>query len=115
MINFLRQNLRHRKHALALYIYPVLCCVYRLRREGQRLSPDEVKQTKALGYLKYGKRGGWPTHDATLRDSDGELLLELMYCSLVKIERGGILMRGREPIDCQSSHPQTWWILPMPA
>ncbi len=96
-----------------LYARPVLCCVYQLRRDGQRLSPEEVKQTKALGYLTYGKRGGHPVNDAKLRDSNGDLLLEMEHATLAKIERGGILLRGMERVEYQRHVRQAWWVLPV--
>lgn len=87
----------------------MFCTVYQLRRNGQRLSPAEVKLTEAKGYLRYCQRGGYPVHDARLSDAEGTEFLVLEHATLLKIEKGGILFRGLERVGYNEHVRQGWW------
>lgn len=92
----------------------MFCNVYKLRRNGQRLSAEEVKKTKEVGYLRFCKRGGWPVHDARLSDTEGTEFLVLEHASLLKIEGEGFLFRGLERVGYNEHVRQGWWCVPQP-
>lgn len=100
------------------------CTVYRLRRDGAKLPPEDVKLTAASGWLYWGQKstlGPPERHAFLLTRADGkpgmdETLPTLRFARLLKIAGGGILMSGFEH---PSSPPhtqlrQTWWIVPNP-
>lgn len=90
----------------------MFCTVYQLRRNGQRLSPAEVKKTEIKGSLSFGPRGKSPVVDARLSDNEGTDVLVLEHASLVKIDRGGILLRGLERFGYSEHVRQAWWCVP---
>ncbi|MBS0449941.1 MAG: hypothetical protein JSS14_01390 [Proteobacteria bacterium] len=90
----------------------MFCTVYQLRRNGQRLSPAEVKKTEAKGNLSFGKRGGHPVTDARLSDNEGTEFLVLEHAMLQKIEKGGLLFKGLERVGYNEHVRQGWWCVP---
>jgi hypothetical protein len=90
----------------------VFCTVYQLRRNGQRLSPAEVRKTEVKGELRFGPRGGSPVVDCRLSDEEGTEFLVLEHATLLKIEKGGLLFRGLERIGYSDHVRQGWWCVP---
>lgn len=97
------------------------CTVYRLRREGAKLAPPDVRATAVAGWLLFrAKRedGAPEPHAYLLRDENGRIGLEevlptLKFADLRAIERGGILLRGREiRTNPYQQIRQTWWVVP---
>lgn len=92
----------------------MLCVVFQLRQNGEKLPGDVVRTRPVQGYLVMEQRAGWSVHDAMLfkaRDSTTELLQRLEYAQVVKV-RGGILMRGFEVKTFHENIPQAWWCVP---
>lgn len=97
------------------------CTVYRLRSEGTKLTPPEVRATAVSGWLIFrAKRedGAPEPHAHLLRDEHGRIGLEdvlptLKFADLRAIDRGGILLRGREiRKNPYQQLRQTWWVVP---
>ncbi|MGE4240330.1 MAG: hypothetical protein AB7E83_07715 [Ramlibacter sp.] len=101
-----------------LYSCTVLFCdVYPLRRDGVKLPAEAVQAGKRAGWLRLARpRMGPPIHEATLTD-DGrrELLIRLTCVTVLKIDKGGILLTGFLD-NGRSAHPvrQSWWCVPQP-
>ncbi len=95
--------------------------VYRLRRQGVRLSDDRVRSTATVGLLCVLRPAGGESQ-ATLRSPDPEQPspLPLSNVRLVKIDRGGVLLAGLESVDSHDGQQmrrtrwqQTWWCVPV--
>lgn len=103
----------------------MLCYVYRIRREGQKLHPDDIRFGRDRGDLRFGYRllrGQLKIMKAQLLDQDGVtyVIPVLDRARLVKIEGDGILLTGIEIIPItrgiknikSNDYPQTWWCVP---
>ena len=96
-----------------------MCTVYRLRHQGVKLSPDEVKAAALTGTLRVTKHGpvGQPVKTATLRDGTGrDILPELTCAAVASVDRGGIMIRGnvKHYVGAELKITvQVWWCVPL--
>lgn len=97
------------------------CTVYRLRRDGEKITPEEMRAAAVRGWLYVGpcSRMGPPEQHACLLTSErgrvgyDETLPTLKYANLKRIELGGLLLSGFEVrIDPWQQLRQTWWVVP---
>jgi hypothetical protein len=75
----------------------MLCAVYRLRHQGVKLSPEEIKATALTGTLRVTKKGlmGQPVKTATLQDATGrDILPPLRNAHIDTVDRGGLMVHG---------------------
>ena len=92
--------------------------VYRLRHHGKKLDREPVMKTAVRGVLKVGRHVVLPEHEATLFGPGGNDLAMLRCAEVMRIERGGILIRGSitEYDDAgQHYYMQAWWCVPVDA
>ncbi len=97
------------------------CTVYRLRRDGAKITTEEMRAAAVRGWLYWGpcsKKGPPEQHAYLLTSERGridydEALPTLKYANLKKIELGGLLLSGFEVrIDPWQQVRQTWWVVP---
>ncbi len=100
-----------------MYIYTVLCVVYRLHQNGEKLPKEVVRQHASTGWLYYGPddvRG----HRAvvaqllSLDELNDNLLPQLVDAKLLTIKRGGMLFDGYVSQYYGQREHQRWWVLP---
>ena len=102
-----------------VYLISMLCTVYRLRHQGAKLSPDEIKASALIGTLCKTKHGpvGQPVKTATLKDGTGrDILPELTCAAVATVDRGGIMIRGnvKHYVGEQLKITlQVWWCVPV--
>ncbi|MDM0086738.1 MULTISPECIES: hypothetical protein [unclassified Variovorax] len=109
-----------------LYACTVFCAVYRIRRGGEPLHPDDIRLLRVTGELRYGirlLRGQYKIMKAQLLAADGAtyVIPVLDQARLLKIEKDGILITGTEIIPTSrgikniksNDYPQTWWCVPI--
>lgn len=97
----------------------MLVVAYLLRRPGEKLPADEVRAHPVCGWLYLGQdtRKVYPSVAARLFRSDRDqvdLLEPLVYASVKKIERGGILLVGKEEVRSSLTQAQAWFCVPGP-
>lgn len=97
------------------------CDVYELRHLGQRLTPDEIRETKATGWLYFGRYGDMspPELHAYLHKSEhspmgvGELLPRLQFATMKTI-KGGLMLVGQNITNSpRAIYRQAWWVVPL--
>lgn len=97
------------------------CTVYRLRRDGEKITPEEMRAAAVRGWLYWGAkslRGPQDKHAFLLARENGrvaydEVLPTLTQARLVRIEYGGLLLSGFEVrIDPWQQLRQSWWAVP---
>lgn len=93
------------------------CVVYVLRGDGAKLTREEVRARPAAGWLYFGQdtRKVYPSVSDRLFRSDRDqvdLLEPLLYASVKAIERGGILLVGKQEVRSSVTQPQAWFCLP---
>ena len=94
------------------YIYPVLCVFYQLRRFGERLPDEEVKQRPVEGMLLVEKQGNRVTTWARRLDPKTRVPQdELQSAEILKVD-GGVLVAGWEEHPGRAPTRQTWWCVP---
>ena len=89
--------------------------VYRLRHQGEKLDGEAVRAAAVQGVLKFGRHIVVPEWEARLFGPDGQELAMLRCAEVLRIERGGILIRGSitEYDDAgQHFYMQAWWCVP---
>lgn len=86
------------------------CTVYRLWDKGEKLSQEDIRANGVAGDLMVTDKGplGQPGQGAYLRDSSGQVILQLMCVKVKKIERDGVLVSGRESTVTMSQAAPTW-------
>jgi hypothetical protein len=95
-----------------LYIYPVFCVFYQLRRFGERLPDEEVKARCVQGRLLFGLIPGTSQNWAQRLDiKTGVQQAQLRTVKILKID-GGILIGGWEEHPGRAPTRQTWWCVP---
>lgn len=96
------------------------CDVYLLRRQGVKLSKDDVSASKTNGWLCYATLGPLAPpdrHAFLLKDHNGrvgfdEVLPRLLNARLRAIS-GGILLQGSvQPGFTGPYYRQAWWVVP---
>lgn len=99
----------------------MLCVVYLLRRAGEKLPAEVVKNRPHPGWLHFGQdsRKVLPQITARLfkdRTLTGDLIEPLIHAHVKKIERGGMLIYGQEESARSGAMPvpQIWWCVPGP-
>lgn len=99
--------------------------MYRIRRAGEKLHPDDVRLVRVTGDLRFGYRmlrGQLKIMKAQLLAEDGAtyVIPVLDRARLVKIEGNGILLTGIEIIPITKGikniksvdYPQSWYCIP---
>lgn len=89
--------------------------VYRLRDKGEKLDRAAVRETAVQGVLRFGRHVVVPEWEARLFSPGGRELAMLRCAQIMRIERGGILIRGSitEFDDAGQHHyMQAWWCVP---
>lgn len=97
--------------------------VYPLRRNGEKLTKEEVRAGGVEGWLRMGKYDAMSPperHAWLLKGPDGrpgldDLLPSLRFVELRKIEKGGLLLRGQDPRQSWDTTVtrQFWWVVPV--
>lgn len=98
-----------------LYVCTVFATVYRCRREGQLLHPEEIKRDPRRGDLRVSRRG--MRRIAVLLAPDGERYIVplLDRVRLLAVDGRGVLLTGLERIPPRGlkgsglAFMQTWW------
>ena len=95
------------------------CKVYQLRRHGNKLDRIEIRETEIIGAVHFGNdsNSAQPRKVAKFTGSDGRgSLPPLFYADVVKIDRGGFLIRGVETVYPENRTlrcTQVWWCVPV--
>lgn len=94
----------------------IFCTAYLLRRDGERLPPEQVRQTARQGWLWYGQKTpiGIPVPSARLFMPDEPYPLQLEFVREVAITNGGVLLQGQEYVSASDMRIiwQGWWCVP---
>lgn len=97
----------------------MLCVVYVLRRTGGKLPVDVVRAHPHVGWLYLGRdtRKAFPQEACRLfRDGKTEVdvIEPLVHPSVKTIQRGGILIVGKQEVRSSVLDRQAWWVVPGP-
>jgi hypothetical protein len=97
----------------------VQCTVYLLRRAGQKLPSDIIKNRPHVGWLIFGQdsRRHYPQISARLFKNsrlESDAIEPLIHAHVKKVDRGGILIYGQEEVPAygKPAVPQIWWCIP---
>jgi len=92
----------------------VLCTVYLLRKNGERLPREQVRATATVGDVTYDRRAhGSPEYWAWLRDPDTQVTqANLLSAKVMKMRGNGIMIGGWEEQPGGPPVRQAWWCVP---
>ncbi len=95
----------------------MLCTVYVLYRDGQKLPKEEVRASPISGHLIVGQcpNRRYPMKVAqllSLEDGQEFALPTLDSAVVVGIKRGGILITGNDAPSLGHFRLQRWWVVP---
>jgi len=94
----------------------VLCVVYVLRHAGEKLPIDVVKGRPHPGWLHLGNsQKFFPQEALNLFETaklDKRVCESLIYPTLKKLQRGGMLWLGSQELRSSEYRPQAWWVVP---
>lgn len=93
----------------------MLCTVFELKANGQRIPPEDVRASGVQGDLRITRQrpSGMPVVEATVLDSQGYALLTMSQPEVRLIDATGILMHGYQPGGSGwELVPQIWWCVP---
>ena len=98
-----------------LYAFPVFCTIYRLRTNGHKLSPDQVRLSGFPACLIFDKHPIHPTMRASLLDPATRRTLDYIDNAQIKKVTEGVLVAGFEAGPGAMDSRQTWWCVPVAA